>query len=917
MGRHPENGLRIEIQWQYMRKDAVPPRLFQRFFCWFCRPQLRDSIEGDLFELYGERVTTKGKRKADLLFVADVLLLLRPGIIRSIGKSGLPYHNSYDMMKNHLKTGWRRILRDKGYSSINIGGLSIGLAACLLILQYVHFELGFDQFHKNRDNIYRVVNDRFQDGKRVQHSPMTYSAIGKALKDDYPEVADYTRMTPYRVEVMSYGETKIPEQRAIAVDNSFLSMFSYPLVAGDPKTALQEPNAILLTESLAANLFGTGKDPSSAVGKLVTFDTDSVPYKVTGVLKDVPANTYLHFDLLLSYVSLYSASGNNRWARADHSFTESTFWHYIRLQEGTDYKTLEAKLPDFSRRHFEGTKVSGSDEQFFLQPLTRIHLYSDFEYEIGKTGSAVTVWGLLLIAVFIMLIAWVNYINLTTARSAQRAKEVGIRKVSGAHRLHLVGQFLTESFIINMIAILVAVALVMILQGKFNALVQQPDLSLLSLFKKGWGGYRIVLGLAVLVMTGILVSGLYPSLVLSSFKPIQVLKGKFIHSGKGIWLRKGLVVGQFSITLVLIIGSFIVYRQLTFMSTQELGMNMDQVLIVKGPVLTKFDSGFVSKERTFVNRLKQLPHVRTAAVSGRIPGEELGRAFNVYSTDQKDTRITLGNMGVDPNFLDLYAIKLLSGRNFSPTDYHLDLNNVHNMILNESACRQLGFSHAEEAIGKSVMMFNKKWDVVGVIADFHQKSLRYALEPVALMPTSQGIYSPISIKVGTEDIAATVAAIQKEYAAFFPGNLYNYYFLNEKFNRQYLNETLFGRVFALFALLAIFIACLGLLGLSLFSTAQRVKEISIRKVMGASVAGIVLLLSRDFIRLVTIAFVIASPVAYYLMHTWLKDFAYRVTVSWWIFAVAGVSAVVIAIVTISFQTVRVAIANPVKGLRAE
>ncbi|HTE28717.1 ABC transporter permease [Flavitalea sp.] len=900
-----------------MKKQPTPPPIFQSFFRWFCRRKLHDSIEGDLIELYQERVRANGKRKADLLFMIDVLLLLRPGIIRSIRQPVLHYQNPSDMIKHYWKTGWRRLALDKGYSAINIAGLSIGLAACMLIIQYVNFELSFDEFHKNKNNIYRVLNDRFQEGKRIQHGPMTYSAISKALKDDYAEVAEYTRVTPYRVEVMTYGETKIANQRAIAVDNSFLSMFSYPLIAGNPQTALQEPNSIILTESLAANILGARQDAASVLGKLIIFDRDSVPYKITGVMKDVPANSYLQLNLLLSYVSLYSASGNNRWTASDYSFTESTFWHYVRLKEGTDYRTLEAKLPAFSRRHFDGTKVSGSDEKFYLQPLSKMHLYSDFEYEIGKTGSAVTVWGLLLTAIFIMLIAWVNYINLTTARSAQRAREVGVRKISGAYKYQLVWQFLTESFIVNTIAIMIALLLVRILQGNFNSLVQQQDLSITSLFTKGIAGYGIISGLAVLVIIGILVSGLYPSLVFSSFKPIEILKGRFVHSGKGILLRNGLVVGQFAITLVLMIGSLIVYRQVNFMSQQQPGMNMDQVLIVKGPVLTPFDSTFAGKANTFVERLKQLPHVKAVSISGRIPGDELGRAFNVYRTDHTDTKIALGNMGVDKDFIDLYSINLLEGRNFSITDYNFDLNKVHNTILNESACRQFGFSEPGEAVGKSIMMFNRKWDVIGVIADFHQKSLRYPLEPVALMPTNQGTYSRISVKVDTEDLVATVDAIKNEYAVFFPGNIYDYYFLNEWLNRQYKNDALFGRVFALFAVLAIFIACLGLLGLSLFSTAQRVKEISIRKVMGASVAGIVLLLSRDFIRLVTIAFVIASPIAYFIMHTWLQDFAYRIPVSWWIFALAGLCSIAIALITISFQTVRAARSNPVTGLRAE
>ncbi len=654
-------------------------------------------------------------------------------------------------------------------------------------------------------------------------------------------------------------------------------------------------------------------DFQSVLGKLMVISRDSMPYKVTAVCKDVPENSHLRFDFLVSYATLYQTWG---WKEADYDFKDSDFWHYIQLKHGTNYKTFEAKLPAFSKKFFQGDKISGSDEKFYLQPLSKAHLYSDFEYEIGQTASATVVWGLLIIALFIVVIAWVNYINLSTARSVERAKEVGIRKVSGASRGQLIRQFLTESLFINILALGITLLLVFALQSSFNRLIQY-NLSLSYLFQKGLSGYTITIGLIALIVTGILVSGFYPAFVLSSFRPILVLKGKFSSSKKGAFLRKWLVVGQFAITVALIIGSFVVYKQLRYVSSQELGMNIDQMLMVKGPSLAAWDSSFISKEASLRDAISKIAYVKGAASTDRTMGNEMSRAFNVRRVEG-DPKInyTVRNFGVSHEFLDVYGIKLTEGRNFSFTDYSYKWQDLHNIILNQSAVKLLGFASPKDAIGRKIMIFGRPWDVIGVISDFHQKSLHFAIEPMVLLPTAN-TSGPISVKVNPKNIAATVAAIKKEYDTFFPGNLFDYYFLDESFNAQYKNDQMFGKVFGIFAGFAIFVACLGLLGLSLFATAQRTKEIGVRKVLGASVSNIVLLISKDFIKLVIIAFVIASPVAWYIMHQWLQDFAYRINISWWIFLLAGLCAVIVALATISFQAIKAAIANPVKSLRTE
>jgi putative ABC transport system permease protein len=819
------------------------------------------------------------------------------------------------MFKNYFKIAWRNLINNKADSAINIIGLSIGMAACLLILEFVSFELSYDRFNKNANEIYRVTNDRFQKGKRVQHGTITYSAVGPSMKSDFPEVLNNTRVEPIGSQILTDNTKKYEVKDAFAVDNEFLSVFSYPLIAGNPKTALKEPNNIILSETQARKIFAVrDNDFPSLLGKTLQISRDSLPYKITGICKDVSENSHLQFDLLISYITLYEQK--YPWKEAEYDWTDSDFWHYLQLKPGTDYKKLQAKFDAFSKRHFQGDKISGSDEKFLLQPLLKTHLYSDYEYEIGKTGSSTAVWGMLIIATLIIVIAWVNYINLTTARSMNRAKEVGIRKVSGATRPQLIRQFLTESLLMNFISLGIALGLIFLVQKSFNQLVER-DLSLSYLFSQSVTGLDIKTIVISCLVLGILISGFYPAFVLSSFKPILVLKGKYSQSGKGVFLRKLLVTTQFAATVALIIGSFVVYKQIRFVNNQDLGMNLSKVLIVKPPQLTDFDSSFISHENSFKAELIQNPGIIMACTSNRVAGDEMARVFNVHRTDKNtDAQLTMRNMGVDYNFLNLYDIPLLAGRNFTPLDYNREFKNLHNILISETAAKSLGYTSNQDAIGKTIMMWNKSWDIIGVIKDFHQKSLHYAMEPVLFLPF-YGSGNPISVKLKTKDLGSTIEFIKAKYNAFFPGNLFDYYFIDDHFNALYNNDLLFGKIFALFAGFAIFIACLGLLGLSLFTTAQRTKEIGVRKVLGASVPNIVFLLSKDFIKLIIISFLIASPVAWMVMHNWLEGFAYRIPISWWIFPCAGLLAFFIAIGTVSFQTFKAAGMNPVTSLRSE
>jgi putative ABC transport system permease protein len=816
------------------------------------------------------------------------------------------------MIKNYFKIAWRNLWKNKIFSAINIFGLAVGMAACLLILQYVSFKLSYDQFHQKADDIYRVVNDRYQNGKLIQHGTITYSAVGKALNDDFEEVMKNTRVEPSSGVIITHNDKKLNEPDLFYVENSFFDLFSFPLIAGDKQAILKAPYTLILSENLARKIFDyKGSDFNQFVGQSLKLNSDTVLYKIDGICKDVPINSHLKFNMLISYQSLISGG----WKEADYDFTASDFWHYVQLKPNTDYKALNTKLAAFGQRHFQGNKISGSDEKFYLQPLAKAHLYSDFEYEIGTTASASVVWNLLIIALFIIILAWVNYINLSTARSIERAKEVGIRKVVGGYTSQLIGQFMTESTIVNIVSLVLAVVIVLTAQKGFNTLVQS-DLSLSYLFVKGLSGYNVLLGLILMLILGIILSGFYPAFVLSSFQPITVLKGKMSHSKKGILLRKSLVVAQFSITIALIIGAMVVLKQVRFMKDKALGFNMEQMLIVNPPVLTQWDSTFINKINSFKEELKQLSAVKGAATSWNVPGGEMGRSFNIRANDSASNSTTMRHNGVDYDFMSVYGVKLLAGRQFNSTDHNANFEQVHNTIVNNIAVKLLGFASPEAAIGKQIKRGQKTWDIVGVVSDFHQKSLRFPLEPMFFMPNYSNS-SLISIKLQPTNLSSTIESIKQKYTAFFPSNLFDYTFLDDRFNRQYQNEQLFGKIFNLFAALTIFVACLGLFGLAMFSTLQRTKEIGIRKVLGASVPNIIGLISKDFLVLVSISILIACPIAYYFMSKWLEDFAYRTTMSWWIFALAGVMAFSVALLTVSFQAIKAAVANPVKSLRTE
>jgi putative ABC transport system permease protein len=817
------------------------------------------------------------------------------------------------MLTNYLKIAVRNLWKNKVFSAVNLLGLAVGIAACLMILEYVSFELSFDQFQPNLDRIYRVTNDRFQKGKLVQHGTITYPLIGKTMATDYDEIEAYTTIVGGGRVKLRWGKAIYPEENSLFVDGHFLTFFNFPMVVGDPQTAMKAPNSLILTESNAQRIFGIQPtDYAKLIGKTLLMDRDTVPFQITGIIKDVPAASHLQFGALISYETLVRTWGE--WVKT--SWDGSDMWHYLKLRPGGDAAGLEGKFPAFSDRYFKGDQVSGSIEKFYLQHLSRAHLYSDYEYEIGMVNNGKAVWTMLVIAAFILLIAWVNYINLATARSLERAKEVGVRKVAGATTGQLIRQFLSESILLNLVGFTLALMVTLTLQPLLNEMIGRP-LSLSLLTGSGYGGSWMVIGLSVIFALGMLLSGFYPAFAISSFQPISVLKGSFKRSVTGIWVRKSLVVFQYTASIALIVGTFIVFRQIDYMRQENLGFNMEQMLVIPGPDLTRFDSTSIDRINTFKTELKQYPAIKAASASINLFGDRLPRSFNIKRIGSNEEKgVTLSRMGVDFDFFSTYGIQRLAGRDFRVTDPNPNPNKVTNAIINRSAATLLGFTDATSAVGQKVKLFGRAWEIVGVVSDFHQQSLHHPIEPVIFLPfyANGGYYS---FKTTTSDLNRTIALIKQKYQTFFPGNTFAYFFMDEQFNRQYKDDQIFGKITSFFSLLAVLIASLGLFGLSSYTITQRTKEIGIRKVLGASVHSIVALLSKDFLKLVLIAIVIAAPLAWYAASQWLQDFAYKIDIAWWVFPLAGLLAVGIALVTVSFQSVKAALVNPIKSLRSE
>lgn len=807
------------------------------------------------------------------------------------------------MIKNYLKVAIRNLWKHKSFSAINIFGLAVGIATCLVIMVFVIDELSYDKYNKKADRIYRVDGDINFGGTHwilaVAPDPM-----GPTLKKDYPQVEQYVRFRDNGGFRVKKGNENVQENKVIRADSALFDVFTLPMIAGDPKTALVDPKTVVVTEKIAKKYFNS----TDVVGKtLIVDDTDN--YKITAVIKNIPTQSHFNFDFFVS-MSSSEESRKNNWL-------SNNFNTYILLKDKQDAKNFEAKLNDVVNKYasvqvkqllnisMNDFAKSGNFDRYNLMPLTKIHLHSDKVAELAANGSLQYVYIFSAIAVFILLIACINFMNLSTASSSGRSKEVGVRKVLGSQKNNLIFQFLTESVLISFIALVFALAFAGLMMPYFNQLSGKEIQ--LGLFSRVW----LLPSLLLLVLIVGLLAGSYPAFYLSSFQPITVLKGKLIAGFKSSWLRSSLVVFQFAISIILIVGTVVIYNQLNFIRNKKLGFDREHVLVIKNT----YSLG--NQAKSFKDELQNINGVQSVAMTGFLPTGDYrsdSPLFPDASLDQKKA-VAMQTWYVDENYIPTLKMEIAKGRNFSsqmPTDSSA-------IIINEAAAKLLNF---DDPINKPLYYITslkdnsvKVYTIVGVVKDFNFNSLRQQVSPLALFYSEEK--GSVAIRFKTADIPSLVAQVQNKWKSMVANQPFNYSFMDDDFNNIYKAEQRIGKIAMTFSLLAIFIACLGLFGLVTYAAEQRTKEIGIRKVLGATVTNIVGMLSKDFLKLVMIAALIAFPVGWWAMHTWLQDFAYRISISWWIFLIAGIVAAAIALVTVSLQAIRAARANPVKSLRTE
>lgn len=808
------------------------------------------------------------------------------------------------MVRNYFKTAIRSLWRNKQFTLINVAGLALGIAVFLLIIEYVAWECSANRYNKNYDNLYRA-NVQYKEGNSDYYIPPGFAPV---IKKQFPSVEEFVRVSDgIGNGLLTYQAKTETENRALKgtkilyADGNFLDVFSFPLVAGTP--LLREPKTLALSETVSRSLFGK----EEAIGKtvLVSNQFGNTPYTVNAVFRQ-PETSDIEADVLLSLQTLENPANRDGNDWADPNSTGAGFTNiYLQLQPGANAKTLAAGITKYVSSINPDTK----NDVVHLQPFSELHLAPSFSYPFQTFGNLVLVTVFAAIALLILLIAWVNYINLSIAQSLNRAKEIGVRKVLGANRKQLMFQYLSETFLLTVVSTGLAVILVNAAQEKFNEFADKP-LSL-AVLSQGW---FLAAGVAM-ILVGSLLAGSYTGFALTHFKPAAVLYRSVTVRAKGLSMRKALVVFQFTFSVVLIIATVVIYKQLRYMKTEDLGMSLNQLLVIAGPTLSS--EGQADKNVAFKNTLAQLPFVKKQAASNNVPG--IGFNFSTSgitrtAPQKDDERKSYAMFICDQNFFDTWGIKFTQGQAFSQEDAERSWNNIKKVIVNEKAAQQLGFAPTENIIGKKIL-WGDPYEIIGVVKDYHHLSLREAIKPAIYLGSVS--YSFFTVQVDATNLEAKINTLKLLYTKAFPGNPFEYFFADEKFGQQYQADQKLGSIFIAAAVIAVFIACLGLFGLAAFTARQRVKEIGIRKVLGASVTDIAALLSKDFIVLVLVAVVLASPAAWWLSQRWLQDFAYRTEVPWWIFIAAGSMAVLIAFATVGLLAAKAARANPVKNLRTE
>lgn len=803
------------------------------------------------------------------------------------------------MLRNYLKIACRNLLKNKIFSTINLFGLAIGMAACFLILQYVSYELSYDHFHAHAKDTYRITLDIFKNGEKEVQSARVSPAVASSFEHEFPDIKTYTRMVILGPDgVLTYKDRYTGEAGIYLADSAFFDIFSYKLIHGNPASTLNEPFCMIITESTAQALF-QGENP---VGKDIVinadnFDGTSLSFKVTGVIQNFPENSHLQPAVLISYPTLFEFVG--------HQFDDSWSWNetytYVRLNPNADPKVLETKFPEVVRR-FNQTQLDEQqlDWQYKLQPVTDIHLHSDLQHELSVNGNAFYVYFLAIVGMMILLIAYVNFVNLVTVKALNRAKEVGIRKVSGAYSSQLVSQFFLESLVVNMVALLLAITILQISIPFFSRLFDvQFTLTTVS-HPEIWIGFTLFM---LLLIIG---SGFYPAFILSRYTPAKVLKESMGQGRSGVTLRKSLVTGQFAIALVLMALTLTAGLQIRYMQQQSLGFSPEQIVVIRSP--KAYDYGYEHNFSAFQHKVTSLAQVQSVSGSIVVPGQEIYHYNDHLLLNGKETSGVFSINYVAPNYFSHYNIPLIGGRSFTEPDQP-------KWMINESAMRLLGFDEPEKAILQKIDKNRQEGEIIGVVKDYHHQSLKEVIRPTLFYCSRSFNYYTVKIE-GTQT-AKILEQLKSTYVEMFPGSPYEYFFMDEFFNRQYKAEQQFNVLFRIFSGLAVFIACLGLFGLSAYMATQRTKEIGIRKVLGASAGNIVTLLSGDFIKLVLIASVLALPFAYWVIQRWLENYAFHIDISWWLPLIPVCLLLLITFISVSSQTIKAAMANPIDSLRYE
>ncbi|GAB5398477.1 MAG: ABC transporter permease [Aureisphaera sp.] len=810
------------------------------------------------------------------------------------------------MIKNYIKIAWRNLLKNKGFTAINIIGLSLGIACFIVIAMFVTDELSYDKFHEKADNIYRIHSDISFGGTDLNMA-VSADPMGETLKNDYPEVEEYVRFYGSGgAKLIKKGNEYIKEENVVHADSTLFNVFTLPSIVGNTQTALNEPNTVVVTKTVAQRYFGSAE---LALGQMLDTDDDNrTLYEVTAVIEDIPQNSHFNYDFFFSMDNVDYDFGN---------FSSHNFYTYVVLRPGTDYKEFNKNFDEVIEKHMlpqirqyvdiasiEEFEQKGNRLEYSLFPLTDIHLKSSRGVEIKPNGNIQYVYIFSTAALFILILACINFMNLTTARSTGRAREVGIRKVLGTNKKSLISQFLIESTIVTIIALIIGLFFVWLTLGWFND-ISGKEMVLSSLLNPKFLLFLLFLPFMIGVLAGI-----YPAFFMSSFQPITVLKGKLSAGYQKNYLRNFLVVFQFATSIILIIGTIVIYKQIDHIQKTNIGFDKDQVLLVS-------NSGLPQETRiSLKTEIEQQADVKSASFAGYIPVSDSSRSDTTFSTESVMTQTNGFNMQywrVDYDYLSNMDMELVEGRFFSRS-FGADSTAI---ILNETAAKLTGF---DNPIGKKIYTTNGNnsqiaYEIIGIVKNFNYESLR---QNVGALSFRLGNNSWVSaFRFNTANVDKLVSLIETKYKAAAPGMPFEYQFMDEAFDVMYRQEQRVGKVALTFAILAIIIACLGLFGLATYIAEQRTKEIGIRKVLGASVSNIVKMLSTDFVKLVLISFVIAAPIAWWFMNTWLQDFAFRIPLNWWIFVVTGLIALTVAFVTLSSQAIKAAIANPVNSLRSE